>query len=329
MTRTAGRPAGRTRATVAAPARSPGAGFVWRFLPLPPHLPNPAATEEAKPGPETRSAPPPGLRALVCPAFPAPHAFTGRPLPDDPVRPHPGDPDRQAEDLDRLRRAFGAGAIHAMRQVHGVTVLRAVAGPDRADGDSPAEPECDGLLTPTPGEAVAVKTADCVPLLLHDPLTGAAAAIHAGWRGAAGDIATRAVRALAQATGSPATGFHALLGPAIGPCCFEVGPEVLAAFAVGGRDPDEIRAPTPPPAVGSGEPRESPADRTLPTDRAHLDLHRDTRLRLRAAGLRPDRIHAADACTRCGDRFHSYRREGRRAGRNWAVVRAVRAGLPT
>lgn len=351
MTRTAGRPAGRVRATVATPARSRGDGFVWRYLPLPPHLPNPTATDEAGAGPETRSARPPGLRALVCPAFPAPHAFTGRPLPDDPVRPHPGDPDRQAEDLARLRRALGAGAIHAMRQVHGVTVLPAPTPPRGLDGKATtaevpvaeipvaeipvadaAEPECDGLLTLTPGEAVAVKTADCVPLLLHDPLSGAAAAIHAGWRGAAGDLATRAVRALAQATGSPETGFHALLGPAIGPCCFEVGPEVLAAFAAGGRDPDEIRAPTPPPSAGYGEPRESPADRTRRTDRAdraHLDLHRDTRLRLRAAGLRPDRIHAADACTRCGDRFHSYRRDGRRAGRNWAVVRAVRAELPT
>lgn len=203
-----------------------------------------------------------------------------------------------------------------MRQVHGVVVLPAPAPPDSEDreGADAGEPECDGLLTRRPGQAVAVKTADCVPLLLHDPLSGAAAAVHAGWRGAAADIATRAVRALAQATGSPATEFHALLGPAIGPCCFEVGPEVLAAFAAGGRDPDEIRAPVSPPAAG-------PAG-----DRARLDLRRDTRLRLRAAGLRDDRIRQTGHCTRCGPDFHSYRREGRRAGRNWAAVRALPIG---
>lgn len=200
-----------------------------------------------------------------------------------------------------------------MRQVHGVVVLPAPAPPDGEDRE-PREPECDGLLTLRPGQAVAVKTADCVPLLLHDPLSGAAAAVHAGWRGAAGDIATRAVRAVVQATGSPPTEFHALLGPAIGPCCFEVGKEVLAAFAAGGRDPDQIRARQPPPSAG-------PAG-----DRARLDLRRDTRLRLRAAGLRDDRIRQSDHCTRCGPDFHSYRREGRRAGRNWAAVRALSPG---
>ena len=335
LTGTAGGPAGESPSAGDDPTGSPGDGFVWRSLPLPPFLPDPAAAAaEPEPDPEFPSASSPGLRALICPAFPAPHAFTGRPLPDDPAS--PGDPDRQAEDLDHLRRALGAGTIHAMRQVHGVTVLPAPAPPRGPTGGGPtaevptavsdteaAEPECDALFTLTPGAALAVKTADCVPLLLHDPLSGAAAAVHSGWRGAAGDLATRAVRALAQATGSPAHGFHALLGPAIGPCCFEVGPEVLAAFAAAGRDPDEIRSPAPPPSV------RPPGDRESPSDRAHLDLHRDTRLRLRAAGLRPDRIHAADACTRCGPDFHSYRREGRRAGRNWAAVRAVRPDRPT
>ena len=308
LTPTAARPAGEARPAAGEPARSGRDGFVWRSLPLPDGA---GAVAEPQAGPESPSAPPPALRALVCPAFPAPHAFTGRPQSGDPPETPLGAPDRQAADLHHLRRALEAGTIHAMRQVHGTAILRAAASPDRAGGDPPAEPECDGLFTLTPGEAVAVKTADCVPLLLHDPLSGAAAAVHAGWRGAAGDLATRAVRALAQATGSPPTGFHAALGPAIGPCCFEVGPEVLAAFAAGGRDPDEIRSPAPPPPAG-------PA-----SDRARLDLHRDTRLRLRAAGLRPDRIHAADACTRCGPDFHSYRREGRRAGRNWAAVRTV------
>lgn len=345
LTRTASRPAGESPAAGKSPATgkspaagddpagAPGDGFVWRSLPLPPSLPSPAEAI-GEPAPEPRSDRPPELRALVCPAFPAPHAFTGRPLPDDPAS--PGAPDRQAADLDRLRRALGAGTIHSMRQVHGVTVLAAPTPPRGPTGGGPAaevptavsdteaaEPECDALFTLTPGAALAVKTADCVPLLLHDPLSGAAAAIHAGWRGAAGDVATHAVRAMAKATGSPAHGFHALLGPAIGPCCFEVGPEVLAAFAAAGRDPDEIRSPAPPPSFSP------PGDRESLSDRAHLDLHRDTRLRLRAAGLRPDRIHAADACTRCGPDFHSYRREGRRAGRNWAAVRAVRPDRPT
>ena len=117
----------------------------------------------------------------------------------------------------------------------------------------------------------------------------------------------RAASALATLSGSPPSGFYALIGPSIGPCCFETGPEVPAAFAAGGRDPEAIAAPRP--ANSRARPR---------PDRSWLDLPLDARLRLVAAGLREANISDAGRCTRCGPEFHSFRRDGPGAGRNWS-----------
>lgn len=297
---------GRPRAAHAAPpgGAPPGGAFVPRPLPAPP---------EPGEGPGPR----PEVPAFHFPAFPPPHAFTGRAPADPGAAPPLGDRGREPADRLLLRRLFGAKRLHTMRQVHGAEVV--VAGspqdtphrPDAETGD--ASPICDALITTRPGEAAAVKTADCIPLLLHDDRTGAAAAVHAGWRGAAARIVDRAVRAFAETTGSPPTSFHAAIGPAIGPCCFEVGPEVLTAFAKSGRNPDEIRHDASP---GPASPHSPPA----PPPRPHLDLPLDTRLRLLAAGLHQSRIHEAARCTRCDPAFHSYRRSSFHAGRNWSVI---------
>jgi len=93
----------------------------------------------------------------------------------------------------------------------------------------------DALLENTPGAVVAVKTADCVPLLLVDPVHRAITAVHAGWRGTVAGIAKSAVAALGEQFGSRAGELHAAIGPAIGKCCYEVGAEVAAQFGVGGR----------------------------------------------------------------------------------------------
>lgn len=298
----------------AAPAAPPGGapppgGFVPRPL-------------RAPPGPGADSAGGPEVPAFHLPAFPPPHAFTGRAPALPGASPPLGERDREPADRLLLRRLFGAKRLRTMRQVHGATVV--VTGPpdddphrpDAESGDAP--PECDALITTRPGEAAAVKTADCIPLLLHDERTGAAAAVHAGWRGAAARIVDHAIRAFAQTTGSPPTSFHAAVGPAIGPCCFEVGPEVLTAFTKSGRNPDEIRRdPSPRPA--------SPHSPPAPPPRPHLDLPQDTRLRLLAAGLHQSRIHEAARCTRCDPAFHSYRRSSAAAGRNWSVILATPA----
>lgn len=95
-------------------------------------------------------------------------------------------------------------------------------------------PECDALVTNTPGIALVVFTADCTPILLHDPMTGAVGAVHAGWRGTAADIAGKTVQAMEDAFGCDPKNIRAAIGPNIGKCCFETGPDVpeamLAAF---------------------------------------------------------------------------------------------------
>lgn len=277
------------------------------------------------PAPGAASGGHPEVPTFHFPTFPPPHAFTGRAPPRPGAAPPLGERGREAADRRLLRRVFAATRLRAMRQVHGAAVV--VAGPADAPDEDPGgipndapdnapngapDPTADALVTTRPGEAAAVKTADCVPLLLHDERTGAAAVVHAGWRGAAAGVVDRAVRALAETTGSPPASFHAAIGPAIGPCCFEVGPEVLAAFAEAGRNPEDIRRP--------------PDTRRNPP-RPHLDLPLDTRLRLLAAGLPESRIHESGRCTRCDPAFHSHRRSAAEAGRNWSVVLATSAAL--
>lgn len=295
----------------AAPATPPGGGGArpsGAFVPRPLRAP-PEPGEDPGARPEVPAF---HFPAFHFPDFPPPHAFTGAAPTGSGAAPPLGDRDREATDRRLLRRLFGAKRLRTMRQVHGAAVV--VAGspndaPHRpGDRGSDAVPTGDALITTRPGEAAAVKTADCIPLLLHDDRTGAAAAIHAGWRGAAAGVVDRAVRTFAETTASPPTAFHAAIGPAIGPCCFEVGPEVLTAFAEAGRNPDDIRR-TPPPRSQPDRP-----------PRPHLDLPLDTRLRLLAAGLAESRIHQAARCTRCDPAFHSHRRSPSGAGRNWSVI---------
>jgi YfiH family protein len=117
-----------------------------------------------------------------------------------------------------------------------------------------------------------------VPILLVDERRRAVAAVHAGWRGTAARIAPGVVSAMAERFGTDPGDLHAAIGPGIGKCCYEVGPEVTAHF---------------------GEQR-----------RAHIDLGEANRRQLLAAGVRADRIHASNLCTRCIDQFHSFRRDG-------------------
>ena len=91
-------------------------------------------------------------------------------------------------------------------------------------------PECDALVTNTPGVALMVFTADCTPVLFHDPITGAVGAVHAGWRGTANGIAAKTVDAMVQNFGSKAENICAAIGPNIGPCCFETDDDVPASM---------------------------------------------------------------------------------------------------
>lgn len=169
------------------------------------------------------------------------------------------------------------------RQVHSARALEATPG-NCGEGDA--------LVTGRPGLALCVAIADCVPVLLAsgDRL----AAVHAGWRGLAAGVIGEAVAALG---GAPERA-TAWLGPAIGPCCYEVGPQV--AEQVAQASGDEV--------VRRGR-----------SSRPHLDLHRAAQIQLGAAGVR--RSRALPLCTRCEDGLlWSFRREGQGAGRNLAYI---------
>lgn len=172
------------------------------------------------------------------------------------------------------------------KQIHSARVLPVAAPGECGDGDA--------LTTDRPGLALAVVTADCVPVLLAGPPEDPRiAAVHAGWRG----LVSRVIPATLQALGSP-EGWTAWIGPAIGPCCYEVGEEVAAAIAA---------ASTPDAVVPH------------PGGRPHLDLVRAAAHQLKAAGAVD--ITALPLCTRCeGTRLSSYRREGKGGGRNLAYI---------
>ncbi|MXW38067.1 MAG: polyphenol oxidase family protein [Acidobacteria bacterium] len=241
------------------------------------------------------------LEVLASTRFPALHGFTCRVQNRQPGASRLGNRDEMEADLDLLERASGVRAVHALRQVHGndVQVLRGVARPG-------APAVGDAVVTRIPGTAVAIKAADCVPVLLADPVSGAVAGAHAGWRGTLVRVVDAAVRALAAEAGAPPSRLRAVIGPAIRSCCFEVGPEVVSAFREQGHDVDRF---TLRPRAGG---------------RPHLDLVLANCLQLLAAGLPEDGIEDTTVCTRCQPAFHSYRREGPTVGRNWSVVVAGR-----
>lgn len=197
-------------------------------------------------------------------------------------------------------RAAGLGAAQPamLRQVHGGVVVNASEGfstPPAADGVIRVARH--GAASPVP----AVRTADCVAVLLVDRHATAVAALHAGWRGAAAGIGASAVARFAT-EGLDSSDLVVALGPAILRCCYEVGEGVVTALnAVCGAETAYV-------------------ERT-PEGRVSVDLHAALRQQLVAAGVRAESIHAAPWCTHCRtDLFFSFRGEGPGTGRLMAAV---------
>lgn len=159
---------------------------------------------------------------------------------------------------------------------------------------------CDGLITDEPGVALCCFGADCTPILLFDPVRRAAGAVHSGWRGTAMGIAARAVEAMAREFGSRPSDLRAAIGPCIGLCCFEVGPEVAAAMRS---------------ALGpEAEPFLSPRG-----EKYHVDLKGLNRLWLERAGLTV--IDVCPDCTKCQpQRFWSHRAVGNARGGQAGII---------
>ena len=202
------------------------------------------------------------------------------------------------EELDWLVHGFGTrsspgfaagGRLATLHQIHSDIVVDA-AGHAGCLGDG------DALIENTPGVLIGVKTADCTPILMADPRHRAVAAVHAGWRGTAKKIAELAVAEMGRKFSTRAEDLVVAVGPAIGKCCYEVGPEVAGQF----REYD--------PTLGAL------------THSSHLDLAEINRRQLVRQGVPPYRIYMAGLCTMCLDEFHSYRRDKHHAGRMLSAV---------
>lgn len=191
---------------------------------------------------------------------------------------------------------------HSVKQVHGTAVVEAQSG---STGNGAVERvAADGVYTMRRGETVAVKTADCLPVLMVAP-GKFAAAVHAGWRGLTAGILSEAVRA-ATRHGVAASELLVAIGPAIGREQFEVGPEVIEAFHAAslGLDTAEANLCI---AKGAG-------------DRWHADLTLAAVLTLLKQGVAPAHMTAVQACTRTLPAWYSYRREGKGVPSNWSWV---------
>lgn len=213
-------------------------------------------------------------------------------------------PANVAENRRRLLRAAGLGGpLFVARQVHGATVVQVRAGDDP---DAVARVEADALCTNDPGVALGVFVADCIPAIVVDPRTGAVAAAHAGWRGTVAGVLPAVVRTLAADFGARPGDLRIALGPAIGPCCFEVGAEVVDAVrtALGGTG-EAVVAPSPGGVAGKW----------------HVDLKAANVVLLERAGVPREAIDAGPECTRHdGARFYSYRRDRDRTGQQMGIV---------
>jgi purine-nucleoside/S-methyl-5'-thioadenosine phosphorylase / adenosine deaminase len=220
-------------------------------------------------------------------------------------------------DTDRLAAAIGARSVAMAKQVHGraVVVLRdgdEVTGPP--EGGPHAAPEADVFVSGSVDVAVAVRVADCVPLLMADRTRGVVAAVHAGWRGTAARAAVAALETLEREFGTRPADVIAAIGPSIGACCYEVGSELVDAFAAAGHERHLIDRwfLAPPPARGS---RERP--------KLRLDVAGANRDQLVLAGVPENQIHLAGLCTAMHlDVLTSYRAEREHATRLAGVIRA-------
>jgi YfiH family protein len=207
-----------------------------------------------------------------------------------------------AENRRRIARAAGA-PLFVATQVHGADVARVRAGDAPADV---AGVRADGLVSDRADVALAVFVADCIPAVLADPRTGAFAAVHAGWRGTLAGVLPAAVRALAEHFGARAADLRVALGPAIGPCCFEVGPEVVDAFEAGL-----------PGARAAGVVVAAPS----PAAKPRIDLKLANRLLLERAGVDPAAIDAGPECTASDPtRFYSFRRDKGTTGQHLGFI---------
>jgi hypothetical protein len=252
-----------------------------------------------------------GVRALVCAPLEQAgftNAFSTRlggvsPMPNSSLN-LAGFNEDAAENIYENRRRFlklfdGDWTLTGCWQIHSADV-RIVHNQEEAQpqpGVLGDDQYCDALISDTPKILLAVKTADCVPILLADKKTGAFAAVHAGWRGTSASIVLAAIRQLKSEYNTRPEDLRAAIGPAANSCCYEVGREVIDQFKERFPESGDLFTPT----------RDG---------HARIDLQTANRDQLIAAGVSPERVHIAPLCTMDrNDLFFSYRREKQLHGR--------------
>ena len=219
--------------------------------------------------------------------------------------------DDRAENILENRRRFlklfpGEWSLAGCWQVHGadVRVVNTVEEAKPAEDQHGDTIYCDVIVSNVSGVLAGVKTADCVPILIGDPTTGSFAAVHAGWRGTLAGAVVVGVKRMRDEYGANPADLRVAIGASAGPCCYEVGAEVIDAFTKRFSD-DGLFSPTRP-------------------GHAKIDLLKANTDQLISAGVLPERIHVAPLCTMCRtDLFFSYRNEksvNGKVGRLMAVV---------
>jgi YfiH family protein len=216
------------------------------------------------------------------------------------------EPEAVLENRRRLARGLGLPLERwvAARQVHGarVAVVGAAEAGRGAVAAETALPEVDALITSTPGIVLTAYFADCVPLLFFCSQPRAAGVAHAGWRGTAAGVAVATVAAFKTYLGAEASALRVVVGPHVGPCCYRVGEEVVAALA-------ERLGPD-----GEGWATRKDGQWWVDLGEANVRL-------LERAGLSRDQIRRFSPCTSCREEwFYSFRRDRGRTGRFAALI---------
>ena len=243
------------------------------------------------------------MELIRAPHLPVPHGFTtraggvsGGPYTSLNLGLSSGDAEAPvAENRRRVLELFGVdrGSVCAFSQVHGTRVLTGTP--------SWFQEEADAVVSNTPGLALVISTADCLPVLFYDPVTGAVGAAHCGWRGTVKGIAAATVHKLTELYGSDPADLRVAFGPAISKPNYQVGAEVVAEFRRA-EFPESVYEPD-----GTG--------------RFLLDVAAANRWVLLGLGVKPEHLWESGLCTYAGPgRFFSHRRDRGRTGRHWAVI---------
>jgi len=198
----------------------------------------------------------------------------------------------------RMKSVFGLENIATVDQVHGTAVV--VCDEDVDDPEKLGSKRADAIIAARRFVAVGVRTADCLPILVADKDARVAAAVHAGWKGLASGVVSSAVEAIEEKYNVAPGDLLVAVGPHIGACCYEVGPEVAEVYMK--KFGDGVLRP------GKG-------------DRSYLDLGEAAKKTLIKHGLKIENVEILNLCTSCDEEhFYSYRRDGKNAGRQLSFI---------